>query len=174
MPIDVAAVAAGLHDGLTAGGVRHGIYVPDSVMGPLTAHCEADAAIQTVVCAREDEGMAIAAGFFLAGKRAVIMMEASGIGYGGLILARCQLQRTPVFIMASHGGLLGEAFDFHGATIAAGRGVLAGLNIPHYVLRPEDDHAEVVRLALQTVHGQRTSFAILVPPYLLVSGTKGR
>lgn len=172
--VDVAAVAAGLHDGLRAGDVRHCLYVPDSVMGPLTARCETDPAIRTVVCAREDEGMATAAGLFLAGQRAVVVMEASGIGYSALILARCQMQRTPVFIMASHGGLLGEAFDFHGATIEAGRGVLAGLNIPHYVLRPEDDWAAVVRRALQTVHGQRSSFAVLVPPYLLVGEGAGR
>lgn len=171
--VDVDAVAAGLHDGLGAGRVEHCIYVPDSVMGPLTNRCEKDPAIQTLVAAREDEGMSIAAGLFLAGKRSVVMMEASGIGLSGLILARCQLQRTPVFIMASHGGLLGEAFDFHGATIAAGRGVLAGLNIPHYVLRPADNCSDVVRRALQTVHGQRTSFAILVPPYLLVREERG-
>jgi sulfopyruvate decarboxylase subunit alpha len=170
--VDPAAVAAGLHRGLGAGNVGHCIYVPDSVMGPLTTRCEADPSIRTVVCAREDEGMAIAAGLYLAGKRAVVVMEASGIGYSALILARCQLQRTPVFIMASHGGLLGEEFDFHGATIAAGRGVLAGLGIAHYVLRRDDDWSDVVRLALQTVHGQRASFAILVPPYLLVSEGK--
>lgn len=172
--VDVAAVAAGLYDGLCAGNVRHCLYVPDSVMGPLTARCERDPAIRTVVCAREDEGMAIAAGLFIAGQRSVVVMEASGIGYSALILARCQMQRTPVFIMASHGGLLGEEFDFHGATIVAGRGVLSGLNIPHYVLRPDDDWSGVVRHALQTVHGQRSSFAILVPPYLLVGeGKKG-
>ncbi len=100
------------------------------------------------------------------------MMEASGIGYSGLILARCPLQRTPIFIMASHGGLLGEAYDFHGATIAAGRGVLTGLRIPFVVLGAGDDWSETVQLALATVHGQRTSFAILVPPHLLV-GARG-
>jgi len=166
--VDVVAVADGLHDGLVAGEVGHCIYVPDLVMLPVTSRCEADPSIRTIVCAREDEGMAIAAGLFLAGKRSVIIMEASGIGYSGLILARAQMQRTPVFIMASHGGLLGEVFDFHGATNAAGRGVLAGLNIPHYVLRPNDDWSDVVRLALQTVHGQRSSFAVFVPPYMLL------
>src|SRR5215469_14320628 len=125
--VDIHSVADAMHEGLRAGHVEHCIYVPDSVMGPLTDRCEKDSSIETLVCAREDEGMAIAAGLFCAGKRSVVMMEASGIGLSGLILARCQMQRTPVFIIASHGGLLGEAFDFHGATIASGRGVLAGL-----------------------------------------------
>lgn len=168
-----ASVAAGLHRGLIDGGVDNCLYVPDSVMGSLTARCEKDPNIATVVCAREDEAIAIAAGFFIANRRSVVVMEASGIGYSGLILARCQLQRTPVFMMASHGGLLGEADDFHGATIAAGRGVLAGLGIPFVVLRGDDQWAEVVRLGLETVHGQRTCFAILVPPHLLVTATRG-
>lgn len=163
------SVALGLHRGLIDGGVEHCLYVPDSVMGSLTARCEADPNIATVVCAREDEAIAIAAGFFIGNQRSVVVMEASGIGYSGLILARCQLQRTPVFIIASHGGLLGEADDFHGATIAAGRGVLTGLGIPFVVLRAGDDWAEVVRLSLETVHGQRSCFAILVPPHLLVT-----
>ncbi len=135
----------------------------------MTDRCEKDPSFATVVCAREDEAIAIAAGFFIANRRAVVVMEASGIGYSGLILARCQLQRTPVFIMASHGGLLGEAYDFHGATIAAGRGVLTGIGIPFVVLHRGDEWAEVVRLGLETVHGQRSSFAILVPPHLLVT-----
>src|SRR6185312_309946 len=113
-------VALALHAGLTSSGVQHCVYLPDSVMNPLTARLEADPAIATYVCAREDEGVAMSAGLFLAGQRSVAIMECSGIGYCGLILARCQLQRTPVFIMASHGGLLGEIFDYHAAPAAAG------------------------------------------------------
>lgn len=165
--IDVASVADGLYAGLAAGGVSHFVYLPDSVMGPLSSRAERDPSMTTIVCAREDEGIAIAAGLFVAGKRAVLTMEASGIGYSALILARCAIQRTPVLILASHGGLLGEAFDYHGATIAAGRGVVEGLHIDHVVLRPDDDHAQLVRLALETVHGQRTHFVIFVPPHVL-------
>ena len=49
-----ASVALGLHNGLIEGGVDHCLYVPDSVMGSLTARCEKDPNIATVVCARED------------------------------------------------------------------------------------------------------------------------
>jgi hypothetical protein len=100
-------------------------------------------------------------------------MEASGIGYSALILARCALQRTPVFIIASHGAVLGELYDYHGATIAAGRGVVAGLGIDSVVLRPDDDWGEIVRLALDTVHGQRSHFVLFVPPYLMTARRGG-
>jgi sulfopyruvate decarboxylase subunit alpha len=150
--IDVATSADGLYAGLVAGGVSHFIYVPDSAMGLLSGHAERDPAMATIVCAREDEGVAIAAGLFVAGKRSVLTMEASGIGYSGLILARCAIQRTPVLIIASHGGLLGERFDYHGATIASGRGVVNGL---------------------ETVHGQRTHFVIFVPPHVMTARKGG-
>lgn len=167
--IDVATSADGLYAGLVAGGVSHFIYVPDSAMGLLSGHAERDPAMTTIVCAREDEGVAIAAGLFVAGKRSVLTMEASGIGYSGLILARCAIQRTPVLIIASHGGLLGERFDYHGATIASGRGVVNGLGIDHLVLRADDDAEETARLALDTVHGQRTHFVIFVPPHVMTA-----
>lgn len=163
--------AEALHDGLASAGVGHCVYLPDSVLNPLTARLEGDPSIATYVCAREDEGAAIASGLFLSGKRAVVAMECSGLGYCGLILARCELQRTPVFVIASHGGLLGEAFDYHAAPVAAGRGVVEGLRIHHAVLSPGDDAAEVVRLALQTVHGHRRSFVLFVPPYVMKRGT---
>jgi sulfopyruvate decarboxylase subunit alpha len=163
----MADATAALCEGLLSSKVSHCVYLPDSVLNPLTAAMEYDPAIATVVCAREDEGVAIAAGLFLAGRRAVVMMECSGLGYCGLILARCELMRTPVFVIASHGGLLGEAFDYHAAPVAAGRGMVEGLHLHHAVLRPEDDPAEIVRLALDTVHGHRRSFVLFVPPYVL-------
>ena len=171
--IDVASVADGMHAGLVTGGVSHFVYLPDSVMGPLSSRAERDPSMMTIVCAREDEGVAIAAGLFIAHKRAVLTMEASGIGYSALVLARCAIQRTPVLIIASHGALLGETFDYHGATIASSRGVVDGLHIDHLVLRPDDDHEEVVRLALETVHGQRTHFVIFVPPHVLAPRKAG-
>ena len=65
--------------------------------------------ITMMPCAREDEGIAIAVGLQLGGRTAVCMMEASGLGYSGLILARAQVQRTPVIIVASHTAGAGRA-----------------------------------------------------------------
>lgn len=162
-------VAAAIHAGLTDGGIEFAIYLPDSVTGSLTGRLENDPAITTMVCAREDEGIGMASGLYVAGRRAVVLMECSGIGYGALILARCQYQRTPVFIIASHGGTLGEPFSSHTVPIAAARGVVDGLHLEHYVMRPEDDPTKVVSLALQTVYGQRSSLVLFLPPYVMAA-----
>jgi len=165
----VEDVAAALHAGLIAGGVEFAVYLPDSVTGGLTSRLENDPAITAMLCAREDEGIGMAAGFFVAGRRAVVIMECSGIGYAALILARCQAQRTPVLIIASHGGAIGEPHGSHTVPIAAARGVVDGLRIEHFVLRAGDDPAEIVRLALQTVYGQGTSLVLFLPPYLMAA-----
>jgi sulfopyruvate decarboxylase subunit alpha len=162
----MGASATAIHAGLVAAGIEYCVYLPDSGTGALTSLIEADARITTIVCAREDEGIAIAAGLFVAGKRAVVVMECSGLGYSGLILARCRLQRTPVFVLASHGGVIGEPFDYHQAPVAAARGIVDGLQLDNVVLRPGEAYAETIRLAFQTVENHRTSMVVFMPLYL--------
>jgi sulfopyruvate decarboxylase TPP-binding subunit len=108
----------------------------------------------------------MAVGAYLGGKVPVALMEGSGVGYCGLILARAQIQRTPVLLLVSHNRALGEAFDFHGATCSAGEGVLRGLGIPYVVLTDRAQAPLLVRQALITVLGQKTVVGLLVPPYL--------
>jgi sulfopyruvate decarboxylase subunit alpha len=162
----MGASAEAVHAGLIAAGIEFCIYLPDSGTGALTALIEADERITTIVCAREDEGIAIASGLFVAGKRAVVIMECSGLGYAGLILARCRLQRTPVFILTSHGGTIGEPFDYHIAPIAAARAIVDGLHLDSIVLRPGDPHRQTIRLAFQTVENHRTTMVVFMPLYL--------
>jgi sulfopyruvate decarboxylase TPP-binding subunit len=162
----MGATAEAIHAGIVAAGIEYCVYLPDSGTGALTALIEADDRITTIVCAREDEGIAIASGLFVAGKRAVVIMECSGLGYAGLILARCRLQRTPVFVLASHGGTIGEPFDYHIAPVAAARGIVDGLRLDNIVLRAGEAHDETIRLAFQTVENHRTSMVVFMPLYL--------
>ncbi len=151
---------------LRAGGVNFAVSLPDSVLNPVDRLLEADPDVQTFVCSREDEGVAMAVGAYLGGKVPVALMEGSGVGYCGLVLARAQIQRTPLLLLVSHNGALGEAFDFHGASRAAAEGVLRGLGIPHVVLTDRGQAPLLVQQALVTVLGQKTVVGLLVPPYL--------
>ena len=93
-------------------------------------------------------------------------MEASGIGYSALILARAQVQRTPVIIVASHTGGAGEPFDYHGATVLVAEGVFAGLGIPYEVATEAQSIEPLIYRIVQTARGQRTSFGLLIPPFV--------
>jgi len=160
-------IAERARDALVRAGVTLAVYLPDSVLLPLTAALEGEARIRTMVCSREDEGMAIAAGASLAGGVPVVLMEGSGVGFGGLILARAQVQRSGFLVVASHSPALGERFDYHAASRAAGAGVLTGLNIPFVIAGSADDLLVYLERAVETVVGQRSVVGVLVPPFVL-------
>jgi sulfopyruvate decarboxylase TPP-binding subunit len=156
-----------LHRGLKAGGIDFAVYLPDSTLPPVERLLRADPDITTVQCAREDEGIAIAAGAYLGGKLPVALMEASGLGYAALILARIQVQRTPVLLIASRNRALDEPYDYHAASRMVGEAVLGGLGIPFLV--PDDPRrlATIVEKAAVTVRGQRTCVGLLLPNFVI-------
>jgi sulfopyruvate decarboxylase TPP-binding subunit len=164
-PATAAARAA--FEALRSAGVDFAVYVPDSVLHPLTALMEADPDVSAVVCSREDEGVAIAVGAWLAGRLSVVMMEGSGMGYCGLILARALLQRTPTLILASHSRVLGERFDYHGATRIVGEATAEGLGLPRLVVHDPAMLRTAIRGAVQTMAGQKVPVCLFVPGYVM-------
>ena len=156
-----------LYRGLKAGGIDFAVYLPDGTLPPVARLLRADPDIQTVQCAREDEGIAIAAGAFLGGKTPVALMEASGLGYAALILARIQVQRTPVLLIASRNRVLDEPYDYHAASRMVGEGVLGGLNIPYLVADDPDRLATIVEKAAVTMRGQRSCVGLLIPNFVI-------
>lgn len=154
------------HRALRAGGVDFAVYVPDSILDPIEALLEADLEVQTVVCAREDEGIAIAMGAWLGGKIPVALMEGSGLGLSALILARGLVQRTPLLLLISHARALGGQFDYHAATRMVGEATLTGLGIPHLTIMEPSTIETAVREALLTIKGQRIPVGLFVPRHL--------
>jgi sulfopyruvate decarboxylase subunit alpha len=150
--------------GLVGGGIDRVVYLPDSTFAPVTEEIERLGTIPTLVCAREDEGIAIAAGAGLAGRLYAVLMEGSGIGYSGLILGRSRLQRAPLLVLGSHTRVFGERRDYHAATRLVGQGVLEGVGIAHAVLTPGVDLERAVREAAETARGQLEPVGLLVPP----------
>src|SRR5947209_13373297 len=126
--------ARAFHRSMREAGINFAVYVPDSLLSPIDTLLEDDPEVQTVVCSREDEGIAIAMGAYLGGKLPVALMEGSGLGMSGLILARGLLMRTPLLLIASHTRALGERFDYHGATRLVGEATLSALGIPFVVI----------------------------------------
>ena len=167
--VDPGRAAEAIHRGLRAGGIDLVVYLPDSVLLGAMSVIEDDPAITSLVCAREDEGVAIAAGAALAGRRPAVLMEGSGLGLSGLILARTLLHHVPLLLIASHNRVLGESRVFHAATNVAGQGTLDGLHIPYLVVTHSADLESWVEQAAVTAVTQRTVIALLVPPF--VTGT---
>ncbi|HEY3061247.1 MAG TPA: thiamine pyrophosphate-binding protein [Chloroflexota bacterium] len=156
------------HRALRDGGVDFAVYIPDSLLDSIERLLEADPAVQTVVCSREDEGIAIAMGAYLGGKVPVALMEGSGLGLSSLILARGILQRTPLLLIASHDRALGVQFDYHGATRMVGQATLEAVGIPFVALHAREMVATAVTEALRTIKGQRIPVGLIVPRHLVM------
>jgi sulfopyruvate decarboxylase subunit alpha len=165
---DQAAVR-GLYEALRAADITFATYLPDTFNYPLVRLLEDDPAVTCVGCSREDEGVAMAMGAFLGGRWPVMMMEGSGLGLSGLILARGIVQRTPLLILASHNSALGEQHDYHAATRRVTEPLLQALGIPYVVVMDGRDAPRLIREAQLTVRGQRTPVALLFPRHSLAA-----
>jgi sulfopyruvate decarboxylase TPP-binding subunit len=155
------------YDGFLAAGINFAVYLPDSMLDGIEQLMLERGGIESYQCSREDEGIAMAMGAFLVGKRPVALMEGSGIGMSALILARGIVQKTPTMLIIGHNSTLGERFDYHGATRLVAEPVLRALDIPYHVLYDPSHIRNVVVEAQATIEGQRLPFGILVPSHVI-------
>jgi sulfopyruvate decarboxylase subunit alpha len=124
--------------GLKRAGVTVVCYLPDSLFKQLYPALDADPDLHTIRVTNEGEGAAICGGVFLSGKRAVLVMENSGLRAAVEPLARMGLGAgIPVIMLMSYRGELGENNWWaipHGITMQP---VLDALRIPYRVVRDE-------------------------------------
>lgn len=155
------------YDGFKAAGIDFAVFLPDSMLDGVEQLMIERGGIETYQCSREDEGIAMAMGAFLVGKRPVALMEGSGIGMSALILARGIVQKTPTLLIAGHNSTLGERYDYHGATRLVTEPVLRALDIPCHVLFDPGEIRKVIVEAQATIEGQRIPVGILVPSHVI-------
>ena len=125
--------------GLKRAGVSIVCSLPDSLFKELYPALDADPDLRTIPVTNEGEGAAICGGVFLSGKRAVLVMENSGLRASVEPLARMGLGAgIPVVMLMSYRGDLGENNWWaipHGITMEP---VLQALRIPYRVVREEE------------------------------------
>ena len=85
-------------------------------------------------------------------------------------VARAQVQRTPLVIVASHTAGAGEPYDYHGATIMLSEGMFKGLGIPYEIANESQSLDSLMFRCVQTARSQWTIFGLLIPPYLMSGG----
>jgi len=100
--------------------------------------------LKHIPVSREEEGVGIAAGAALAGKKPLLLMQNSGLGNSiNAILSLTKLYRFPLFLMMSHRGSIGEKIS---AQIPMGQAVpvmLSSLGIKHKSITHPDGIADL-------------------------------
>ena len=93
-----------LFDVLKRADIRQVGYVPDAGHSRLIARCKADPDIRDVVLTTEEEGVALAAGAWLGGQRAALLMQSSGVGNCVNMLSLIRACRFPLLMLVTMRG----------------------------------------------------------------------
>lgn len=123
-------------DVLRRNGIRLFATVPDYIVSHVLEHLWADPGCRVVTACREEEGLGLLSGAFLAGERGALLMQNSGLGncvntLGSLNVA----SQIPVVLVISHRGDLAE---FNPAQVPVGQAterILDALDIRHIMPR---------------------------------------
>ena len=84
--------------------IRQVGYVPDAGHSRLIDRCRADRQIRDVVLTTEEEGVALAAGAWLGGERAALLMQSSGLGNCINMLSLARTCRFPLLMVITMRG----------------------------------------------------------------------
>jgi sulfopyruvate decarboxylase alpha subunit len=163
--------ATQVHAAFTAADIRTVGYVPDAGLIELIELCREDHSIRDVVLASEQEGIGLAAGAWLGGARAVLMMQSSGVGNCINALSMIQVCGFPLLALVTMRGEWGEANPWQ---VPMGQGAASHLAaagvIVHRVERAQAV-AETVAAAAQLAFASSRAVAVLVAQRVLGAKT---
>jgi len=137
-------------------------FVPDSGHKRLIELCQADPHMHTVTLTTEEEGVALAAGAFLGGKRAVLLMQSSGVGNCLNMLSLPRVCNMPFVTLVT---MRGEWGEFNPWQIPMGQGTPAVLKATGTIVYRINAPAEVtvtIDGALQVAFQSRQRVAVLL------------
>ena len=99
---------AELHRALKAHRVRQAGYVPDAGHTRLIELCRADRSMVALPLTTEEEGIGLAAGAWLGGERAALLMQSSGVGNCVNMLTLASSCGFPLLMLITMRGEAGE------------------------------------------------------------------
>jgi sulfopyruvate decarboxylase alpha subunit len=142
-------------------------YVPDAGHARLIELSRADPAVNDVVLTTEEEGIALAAGAWLGGARAALLMQSSGVGNCVNMLSLARNCRFPLLMLVT---MRGEWGEFNSWQVPMGRAtpdVLRLADVLVYRADREDEVEETVEAALDLAFAGDLAAAVLFSQRLI-------
>jgi sulfopyruvate decarboxylase alpha subunit len=142
-------------------------YVPDAGHAHLIKAAHADPDVQAVVLTTEEEGIALAAGAWLGGKRCAILMQSSGVGNCINMLSLPLNCRMPFLTLVTMRGEWGEFNPWQVPMGAATQPVLTAAGV--HVRRADrpDEVAEMVGASAALAFDSQIPVAVLFSQRLI-------
>jgi sulfopyruvate decarboxylase alpha subunit len=142
-------------------------YVPDAGHIDLIDLCRADSGMRTVVLTTEEEGVGLAAGAYLGGKRAALLMQSSGAGNCINMLSLIKTCGFPLLTLITMRGEFGE---FNPWQVPMGEATAPALEaiglLVHHASQPREVR-EVVDGAAKLAFGSYRGVAVLLSQRLI-------
>ncbi len=142
-------------------------FVPDGGHKHLIELCQSDANMHTVTLTTEEEGVAFAAGAFLGGKRAVLLMQSSGVGNCINMLSLPRICDMPFLTLITMRGEWGEFNPWQVPMGQSAQAVLEASNVIVYRVDAIKDVYPTVEAALLFAFQSRCRVAVLLSQRLI-------
>jgi sulfopyruvate decarboxylase alpha subunit len=155
---------------LKAAEIRQVGYVPDAGHARLIELCRDDPEIHAVPLTTEEEGVALAAGSWLGGQRAALLMQSSGVGNCINMLSLTQIFRFPFLTLVTMRGEWGEFNPWQVPMGSSTAGVFELSGIKVLRASSPDEVREVMEAAAAQAYNACTPTAVLLSQRLI--GTK--
>jgi len=152
----------GIFAALKAADIRQVGYVPDAGHTRLIELCRADPEMAAVSLTSEEEGIGLAAGAWLGGQRAALLMQSSGVGNCVNLLGLTKSCRFPLLMLVT---MRGEWAEFNPWQVPMGKGTQAALELMDvlvYRVEKADEAAETVAAALDITFNGSMATAVLL------------
>ena len=148
-------------------GIRQVGYVPDAGHARLIDHCRADPEIRDIVLTTEEEGVALAAGAWLGGQRAALLMQSSGLGNCINMLSLARSCRFPLLMLITMRGEWEEFNPWQEPMGSIVDPVLKLCEAEIYRARKPDEVEGLTERAVQTVFGGERIAALVLSQELI-------
>ncbi|MGC1574284.1 MAG: thiamine pyrophosphate-binding protein [Pseudolabrys sp.] len=148
-------------------GIRQVGYVPDAGHARLIDRCRADDEIRDVVLTTEEEGVALAAGAWLGGERAALLMQSSGVGNCINMFSLARTCRFPLLMFIT---MRGEWEEFNPWQVPMGSIVDPVLKLCEaevYRVNVPEDAAGAAERAIQQAFGNERVAAVILSQQLI-------
>lgn len=148
-------------------GIRQVGYVPDAGHARLIDRCRADDEIRDVVLTTEEEGVALAAGAWLGGERAALLMQSSGVGNCINMFSLARTCRFPLLMFIT---MRGEWEEFNPWQVPMGSIVDPVLKLCEaevYRVNVPEDIAGAAERAIQQAFGNERVAAVILSQQLI-------
>lgn len=159
--MDPKRCAAAIVGGLKKAAIDFVATLPDEKMVEVIRAVEHDRALKHVPLCREEEGIGICAGAYLAGKKTALIMQNAGFLNSCNALTTTSLQfQIPTLLLIYYAGDIGDrGFTTLGSVTEP---VLHALGVRSYVLRKSDEIDETLRGAQILAEDSKRPVAVLL------------